>query len=136
MLEMSESHRAYGRSVRRRLGKKRGFSRFATQRFFFLEECLMHLDIPAALHLQSDNVIFFDVQTVAQTFKDLYPGIAAPFLNDDLCVPGVVYVGNRSTLADLNAYMARRVTEEALAARNGIGRLSWRACAWESSSTT
>ena len=114
-LAATEAHDAYIRSVRRRLGKKRGFWRFATERFFLIEECMTAFDLSAVLHLESDNVIFFDVESVAATLKRLYAGLAAPFLNDDLCVPGVVYVGDRSVLADLNAYIAARVAEEAAA---------------------
>ena len=113
-LRMTDSHEAYARSVRRRLGKKRGFWRFATERFFFLEECLAHFGIASALHLESDNLIFFDVADVGPILEDLYPGIAAPFLNDDLCVPGVVFVGSCPVLAELNAYIAQRVEGEML----------------------
>ncbi len=116
-LPETEAHDTYIGSIRRRLGKKRGFWRFTTERFFLIEECMAAFNMPAVLHLESDNVIFFDVETIAATLKRLYPGLAAPFLNDDLCVPGVFYVGNCSVLADLNNYIAHRVAEEAAGMR-------------------
>ncbi len=112
-LQPNAAHRTYIGSVRRRLGKKRGFWRFTTERFFLLEELMAQHGLPSLLHLESDNVIFFDVQAIEAILRDLYPGMATLFLNDDLCVPGVVYIGDRSVLADLNAYIARRVAEEA-----------------------
>ena len=116
-LRPTATHKAYIDSVRRRLGKKRGFWRFATERFFVLEELMAQHGLPALLHLESDNLIFFDVQASEGALRELYPGMAAPFLNDDLCVPGVVYIGDRAVVADLNAYIARRVADEAVAQR-------------------
>jgi hypothetical protein len=116
-LQTTDSHLAYVRNVRRRLGKKRGFWRFTTERFFLIEEHMAQFGLPAVLHLESDNLIFFDVQAIEATLKGLYPGIATPFLNDDQCVPGVVYIGDCSVLADLNAYIAERVSDEATGMR-------------------
>ena len=111
-LPPTPAHRLYMRSVRRRLGKKRGFWRFATERFFFIEEFIIKLGLDSALHLESDNLIFFDPGEIEATLKSLYPGMAAPFWNDTMCIPGVVYVGDRSALSELTAYLARRVAAE------------------------
>ena len=111
-LAPTESHRSYMTSVRRRLGRKRGFWRFATERFFFIEELMIKLGLKSALHLESDNLIFFDPAAVEQTLHSLYPGMAAPFWNDAMCIPGVVYVGDRAALGELTAYIARRVAAE------------------------
>ncbi len=112
-LQMTAAHADYVGNIRRRLGKKRGFWRFATERFFLIEECMTQLEMPAALHLESDNFIFFDVHSVEPILKQLYPAMAAAFVNDNECVPGVVYIGDRAVLAALNQYIARRVAEEA-----------------------
>jgi hypothetical protein len=111
-LTPTASHRSYMGNVRRRLGRKRGFWRFATERFFFIDDFMTQLGLTSALHLESDNLIFFDPAEVEETLKSLYPGLAAPFWNDTLCIPGVVYIGNRATLAELTAYLARRVAAE------------------------
>ena len=111
-LSPTAAHRSYIANVRRRLGKKRGFWRFATERFFYLEELMIQLGLTSVLHIESDNLIFFDPGEVEETLKDLYPGLATPFWNDTLCVAGVVYVGDRAALGDLNAYLARRVAAE------------------------
>ena len=111
-LSPTESHKTYVDSVRRRLGKKRGFWRFATERFFFIEELMVRLALSSALHLESDNLIFFDPAAIEDKLKTLYPGMAAPFWNDTMCIPGVVYVGDRDILAELTAYLARRVAAE------------------------
>ncbi len=111
-LSPTASHLSYMKSVRRRLGKMRGFWRFATERFFFIEEFMIKFGLTSALHLESDNLIFFDPAEVEETLRSLYPGMAAPFWNDTLCIPGVVYVADRAALADLTAYLARRVAGE------------------------
>ena len=111
-LSPTASHQRYMKSVRRRLGKKRGFWRFATERFFFIEELMIARGLTSALHLESDNLIFFDPADVEETLHSLYPGMAAPFWNDTMCIPGVVYVGDRNALAALTTYLASRVAAE------------------------
>ena len=111
-LSPTPAHKTYMSSVRRRLGKKRGFWRFATERFFFIEELMIKIGLLSALHLESDNLIFFDPVEIEEKLHTLYPGMAAPFWNDTMCIPGVVYVGDRSVLAELTAYLARRVSAE------------------------
>ncbi len=106
-------HRSYVGHIRRRLGKKRGFWRFATERFFLIEELMAALDIPRALHLESDNYIFFNPCEVEDTLEFLYPGLAAPFLNDEMCIPGVVYIGSCKALNTFNQYAAKRIVDEA-----------------------
>jgi len=116
-LKPTPEHRSFMRRVRRRLGKKRGFWRFATERFFYLEELLRKLGATRALHLESDNYIFFAVSEAAPALARLYPGMAAPFLNDRMCIPGVVYVGDVDALTALNRFIAAKVTEEAIHTR-------------------
>jgi len=70
-------------------------------------------DINSLLHLESDNNIFFNLEELSQEFQYLYSGMASTFLNDDCCVPGVIYVGNRDLLRELTRYIAARVREEA-----------------------
>ncbi len=111
-LSPTPAHRLYIGSVRRRLGKKRGFWRFATERFFFIEELMLKFKLPCALHVESDNLIFFDPNEIEETLHALYSGMAAPFWNDAMCIPGVVYVGDRVVLGELTAYIARRVAAE------------------------
>ena len=111
-LSPTASHRSYINSVRRRLGKKRGFWRFATERFFFIEEVMLKLGLARALHLESDNLIFFDPAEIEDKLPALYPGLAAPFWNDAMCIPGVVYIGDRRVLGELTAYLASRVAAE------------------------
>ena len=112
-LARTPDHALFLRSVRRRLGKKRGFWRFATERFFCVEELMQQLSVTRAVHLESDNLIYFDPARIGYTLAELYAGLAAPFANDELCVPGVVYVSSIDTLSQLNAYIARRINQAA-----------------------
>jgi len=64
-MQQTAEHTLFVRSVRRRLGKKKGFWRFATERFFYLESAMQWLLIPRCFHLESDNLIFFDPARLA-----------------------------------------------------------------------
>ena len=98
-LERTPDHDLFQRSVRRRLGKKRGFWRFATERFFYVEELMRQMGATRSIHIESDNLIYFDPAKIGGTLSELYAGLAAPFANDDLCVPGIVYVANIDVLS-------------------------------------
>lgn len=112
-LRPTYAHDVFTDNVRRRLGKKRGFWRYASERFFVLEEAMDALGAESALHLESDNLIFFDPDTAAPALRSLYNGLAAPFRNDRYCIPGVVWVGHRRALCDLNRHIAATVAAEA-----------------------
>lgn len=112
-LPMTEDHRRFVSSIRRRLGKKRGFWRFATERFFYLEELMRVSGAQRALHLESDNLIYFDPLSIFDTVSTVFPGLAAPFVNDTSCAPGIVFVSSLSAIQHLNAYIADRVVEAA-----------------------
>ena len=108
-LPRTEEHLLFERSVNRNAGRKQGFWVYTTERFFYLEEAMRLLGLERALHLESDNLIFFDPAEYEDRLAGLYPGLATPFLNDESCIPGVVYVGSQSALADLTSFIAERV---------------------------
>lgn len=111
-LTRTADHRLFDASINRKAGRKQGFWVYTTERFFYLEAAMRHLGLDRALHLESDNLIFFDVAEYEERFARLYKGLAAPFKNDDSCIPGVVYVGTLAALTGLNASIARRVAHE------------------------
>lgn len=111
-LTRTADHQLFDASINRKAGRKQGFWVYTTERFFYLEAAMRHLGLDRALHLESDNLIFFDVAEYEEAFARLYKGLAAPFKNDDSCIPGVVYVGALAALTGLNASIARRVAHE------------------------
>ena len=127
------SHRTYISHVRRRAGKRKGFWRFATERFFVLEALMRKLDLETALHLESDNLVFFDLEAVGDKLRQVFPALAAPFMNDEKCIPGVFFIGSLAALEELNVYIADRVRKKDNGARRGTGHL--RAFAWALRST-
>lgn len=111
-LERSSDHRLFEASINRNAGRKQGFWVYSTERFFYIEAVMRRCGFDRVLHLESDNLIFFDLAGLEGTLGTLYSGLAAPFLNDSLCVPGVVYIGSLDVLGALNAHIAQRVLYE------------------------
>jgi hypothetical protein len=112
-LRQTDAQRLYVSNVRKRLGKRRGFWRFTTERFFTLLAFMEDTGTSALLHLESDNDIFFDLSEAAPALGKLYKGFASTFLNDDCCVPGVFYVADAALLEEFTRYVAKRVSDEA-----------------------
>lgn len=108
-LTRTADHRLFDASINRKAGRKQGFWVYTTERFFYLEAAMRHLGLDRSLHLESDNLIFFDVAEYEEAFARLYKGLAAPFLNDASCIPGVFYVASLAALTGLTEYLAQRV---------------------------
>jgi hypothetical protein len=68
-----------------------GFWMFTTERFFVVESAMAHLSLKNVVHLENDVLMYADLAELAPKLERLYPGVAATFINDDLCVPGVTY---------------------------------------------
>jgi hypothetical protein len=83
----------------------------AAERFFLLAALMDHLGLDRAFHAENDNLIFFGLAEMEARLAPLYPGLAATFDADDRCIPGVVYIGAASALAEFNAFVLARLGE-------------------------
>lgn len=110
-LTKTATHEAYIALVRRRLGKKRGFWRYATERFFVIEELMRALSFERVFQVESDNLLFVDLEKIEPLLMR-YEGLAGAFLNDTHCYPGVVHIGSLEGLAAFNDYAVARVRSE------------------------
>lgn len=81
------------------------FWRYSMERFFVLEEFLEKYGIEEVLHLEGDNLLYAELEKVLPLLRTKYTDIAVPFLNDDECVPGIVYIHNRNALGRLTTFI-------------------------------
>jgi hypothetical protein len=85
-----------------------GFWRFATERFFFIEELMTAYGLPHAFHCESDNLLYCALAELLPVFQRHYPGIAATSDNDDRCILGFMYFGSPGAAASLTEYLGVR----------------------------
>lgn len=74
---------------------------YSSERFYYLEELIRQYQLSDVFHLESDVMLYADLNTLLPVFSSKYQGkIGAIFENDRRCVPDFVYI---SELAPLEA---------------------------------
>lgn len=84
---------------------RHGFWRYTTERLFVLEDFMNSYGIIECIHLENDNMIYFDLDYMLLTLREEYSGIAAPYLGNGEITFGMLYVANRNTLSNLNVFL-------------------------------
>lgn len=84
---------------------RHGFWRYTTERLFVLEDFLFWYSIDECIHLENDNMIYFDINYMLPTLREEYVGLAAPYLGDGQITFGILYVKNREVLSNLNTFL-------------------------------
>ncbi len=103
-LEKSEQHARFTRAAPLDRSFRDGFWTYTSERFFCLESLLQRRSFDAVVHLESDNLIYVDLDEILPVLVRRYPGLAAPFDNDWRCVPGFVFLRNLPAIAALTAF--------------------------------
>ena len=67
-----------------------GFWRDATERFFYVQNVMKTFNLNNVFHLETDNLIFFNIKEELYKFENNY-NIAATFDCSYRCVPGFMY---------------------------------------------
>src|SRR5579872_3143647 len=96
-LDISNEHAHFLKNV-----KRPGFWQFASERFFYIEQVMRKYNLENVFHLESDNLLYVDLNEYIDIFKQNYPGIAATFDNDNRCIAGFMYIKNIDSIHELN----------------------------------
>lgn len=83
-----------------------GFWYFTTERFFYLAALARVLDAEDIVHLESDVMLYADLAGLVPRLRRAYSGLAAPFDNDERCVPSLVYARSSAAIATLAQFIA------------------------------
>lgn len=82
-----------------------GFWKYATERFFYLQELIAQHGLHNVCHLENDVMLYVDLDDLLPVFQK-YQGIAATFDNDQRCIPGFLYIANPYAINQLSKYLA------------------------------
>lgn len=77
------------------------FWRYTSERFLYLYDFVNYYQLENVFHLENDVMLYADVENMLPALLEKYKGIAAPFDNDDRCIPGFVFIPNASILKSL-----------------------------------
>lgn len=95
---------------------KGGLFRYATERFFYLYELMEKYKLSNVFHLETDVMLYADLAPMLPIFQKHYKGIGATFDNDARCIPGFVYIQNKTALYD----MVKVIVKQAALGKNDM----------------
>jgi hypothetical protein len=78
-----------------------GFWSVTTERFFVLDSAIAHLALRNVVHLENDVLLYADLDALAPKLSRTYSSAAGTFINDSLCVPGLMYFPDAHAAARL-----------------------------------
>lgn len=84
---------------------RNGFWKYTTERLFVLEDLCNHLNISEFFHVENDNMIYFDANTMLETFRRYSNGLMAPALSRKELTFGILYCNIPSVLSELTEFI-------------------------------
>ncbi|MFL5812872.1 MAG: hypothetical protein ACJ763_04795 [Bdellovibrionia bacterium] len=110
----SKTHKKFLKQSKLDTEFRGGFWRFATERFFVLDELVSTYGLKDCFHIENDNVVYTSFSELAPVFHKNHVKMAAPFDNDERCIPSFVYFRDAEASGHLVSYLARASRSEAL----------------------
>jgi hypothetical protein len=85
---------------------RNGFWRKATERFFYLYECIKAYQLTDVFHFEYDNLIYVDLEHLLPIFQKQYKTIGAIFDTQERCVPNCMFIPHVNALYPLISFMS------------------------------
>jgi hypothetical protein len=104
-LGLSEVHQAFRAICPFDKDFRGGFWNHATERFFYLATLAEKFHLDNLVHLENDVMLYADIDLLTAKLAKLFPCVAAPFDNDDRCIPGIVFSRTPKALKDLCGFI-------------------------------
>ena len=104
-LEPSAEHKRFSRHTTLDGKFLGGIWKYATERFFVIEELMRAYDLPDCFHCENDNLLYARLSDLRPLMRRLYPGLAVTLDNDNRCIPGFMYFGCRNAAGDLVRFL-------------------------------
>ena len=88
-----------------------GFWTYTTERLFYLATLMESLGLENVIHVENDVMLYADVDLLVPKLAGLYSGLAAPFDNDDRCIPSVLFARRPPALGAICQFIVERLGE-------------------------
>lgn len=90
---------------------RKGFWLFASERFFYLAEMCSQYELKDVIHLESDVMLYENVEHLLPVLRRNYRGMAVPFDMDTRSIPSFVYIRDVKVLNHFVHFMAMKAKE-------------------------
>ena len=119
-LGLSPAHARFQEVSRLDRSFRNGFWTYTTERFFVVESLMRARGLESAVHIECDNLIYFDPSDYEPVFRAHYDAIAVPFDSDQRTIPGFVYFRSLEAVSRLTAFMLGALQALASGATNDM----------------
>lgn len=83
---------------------------YSSERFFYLEELIRQYNLSEVFHIESDVLLYTDLETFLPVFRRRYQGmLGAVFENDRRCVPSILYIADIMPIKALIDFYPKKV---------------------------
>ena len=123
-LEIAPLHRQFRKTCRFNKSFRNGFWTHTTERFYFLSALVDRLALKNVIHLENDVMLYAEADEVVSKLEGLYEGLAAPFDNDDRCVPSILFSRDPRALATLCQFIVEAVRDTSHSGMNDMTLLA------------
>lgn len=89
-----------------------GFWFYATERLFYLDDLISHYNLKNSFHLESDNMLYADLEPMVPIFEKNYNGIAAPFESDERGLASFIYIKDKTSIHALATFLLTNARSE------------------------
>jgi len=104
-LGLSERHREFHAKSTLDKSYREGFWTYTTERFFYFQTFMARYGLMRVLHLENDNLLYLDLETILPIFDANFPNLAGTFDNDYRCVPAFVWAHDAASFDPLLAFI-------------------------------
>lgn len=106
-IKKSSAHLSFLKSSKIDRRYREGFWSFAVERFFYLDDFMSQYRMEHVFHLENDNMLYVNLEELLPIFQEFYKGIGATFHNDQLCIPGFMYIAHASIMHKLSTFIVQ-----------------------------
>jgi len=107
-LAKSRNHARFARWNQFRRNERGRFWRYAFERFFAIETFLEACPREDIVHLENDVMLYARLESLLPKLREGPGGIKLTMDSERRCIPGFVYIRDRSALAAMNEALLRR----------------------------
>jgi hypothetical protein len=107
-LRTSEAHKTFRTNIHVRPSKIDLWIA-SIERFFYLATAMSELGLQNALHLETDVMLYRDVEQLCASLSTYYRGLAAPFMDNRRVIPGIVFLPSAAAVEIICLYFVANI---------------------------
>jgi hypothetical protein len=106
-LKINEKHRIFNQTTKLDRVFRNGFWKYATERFFYIEELMEQFRLDNVFHLENDNLLYLNIEEQLLIFINNYE-LAVISDNEIRVIPGFLFIKNVQILSEFTSFILNK----------------------------